>query len=142
MVGGGGPRVLSLAAREADIVSISNVPFVARNEDGLDPQAEAQRRMGYVRAAASDRFENLDIESSPYFAEITNDPESALADLESKTGIAEKILRDHPNVLVGSVETVVDVLQSRREELGINYVTVQQSQIDAFAPVVARLRGL
>ncbi len=117
-------------------------PLRARNEDGLDPQAEAQRRMGYVRAAASDRFENLDIESSPYFAEITNDPESALADLESKTGIAEKILRDHPNVLVGSVETFVDVLQSRREELGINYVTVQQSQIDAFAPVVARLRGL
>ena len=103
MVGGGGRRVLTLAAREADIVSMSNVPFVARNDDGLDPHAEAQRRAGYVRAAAADRFENMDIESSPYFAQITDDPEFALADLAAKTGIAEEILRDHPNVLIGSV---------------------------------------
>ena len=49
MIGGGGPRVLSLAGREADIVSMSSVPFVARDADGLDPQAVAQRRIGFVR---------------------------------------------------------------------------------------------
>ena len=141
MVGGGGRRVLTLAAREADIVSISNVPFVARNDAGLDPHAEAQRRAGYVRAAAADRFEDMDIESSPYFAQITDDPEFALTDLAAKTGIAEEILRGHPNVLIGSVDTVVDVLQSRRDELGINYVTVQQPQAEAFAAVVAMLSG-
>ena len=141
MVGGGGRRVLTLAAREADIVSISNVPFVARNDAGLDPHAEAQRRAGYVSAAAADRFEDMDIESSPYFAQITGDPEFALADLAAKTGIAEEILRGHPNVLIGSVDTVVDVLQSRRDELGINYVTVQQPQAEAFAAVVAMLSG-
>jgi hypothetical protein len=36
----------------------------------------------------------------------------------------------------------VECLQSRREELGVNYVTIQQPRIEAFAPVVARLRGL
>ena len=51
------------------------------------------------------------------------------------------MLRDHPNVLVGSPESVVETLHSRRETLGVNYVTVQQSQIESFAPVVARLRG-
>ncbi len=142
MVGGGGQRVLTLAGRKADIVSISNVPFIARNEAGLDPQAEAQRRMGYVRAVAAERFENLDIESSPYFTEITDDPESALANLSSSTGIAAEILRTHPNVLIGSVEEAVDVLESRREVLGINYVTVQQAQAEPFAPIVARLHGL
>jgi hypothetical protein len=121
---------------------ISNVPFVARNDDGLDPLAEARRRMGYVRAAAADRFENLDIESSPFFAEITDDADTALAELASKTGIAGEILRGHPNVLIGSVDAVVDVLQSRREELGVNYVTVQQRQAEAFAPIVAALHGL
>ena len=45
-------------------------------------------------------------------------------------------------MLIGSVDTVVEVLQSRREELGINYVTVQQPRLDAFAPIVARLHGL
>ena len=142
MVGGAGQRVLSLAAREADIVSISNVPFVAHNEAGLDPRSEAQRRTGCVRAAAADRFGNLEIESSPYFTEITDDAERALANLASATGISADILREHPNVLIGSVDTVVEVLQSRREELGINYVTVQQPRLDAFAPIVARLHGL
>ncbi len=41
MIGGGGPRMLSFAGREADIVSMSSVPFVARDAEGLDPQAVA-----------------------------------------------------------------------------------------------------
>ena len=87
MIGGGGQRVLSLAGREADIVSISSVPFVARDADGLDPQAVAQRRIGFVRDAAGERFGDLDVESSPYFTEITDYPETALADLAKSTGI-------------------------------------------------------
>jgi probable F420-dependent oxidoreductase len=144
MIGGGGQRVLSLAGREADIVSISSVPFVARDADGLDPQAVAGRRISFVRDAAGERFGALDVESSPYFTQITDDPETALAGLAEvakSTGIAIELLRDHPNVLVGSVESVVETLHSRREKLGINYVTVQQSQIESFAPVVALLHG-
>src|ERR1700761_6424379 len=136
MIGGGGRRVLSLAGREADIVSISSVPFVARDADGLDPQAVAGRRIGFVRKAAGERFGGLEVESSPYFAQITDDPETALAGIAKSTGIDAELLRDHPNVLIGSVESVVETLCSRREELGVNYVTVQQAQIGSFAPVV------
>jgi hypothetical protein len=39
------------------------------------------------------------------------------------------------------VESIVETLCSRRDELGVNYVTVQQSQLASFAPVVARLHG-
>jgi hypothetical protein len=94
-----------------------------------------------VRDAAGERFHRLDVESSPYFTEIADDPETTLAGLARSTGIAIELLRDHPNVLVGSLESVVEMLCSRRERLGINYVTVQQSQIGSFAPVVARLHG-
>jgi len=142
IIGGGGRRVLGLAAREADIVSISNVPFVESNDAGLSPHEEARRRIGYVQAAAPERFDTLEVESSPYFTEITDDQDSALAELASKTQIPTEVLRDHPNVLIGSPATVADVLLSRRDELGVNYVTVQQSQIQAFAPIVARLHGL
>jgi probable F420-dependent oxidoreductase len=141
MIGGGGQRVLSLAGREADIVSISSVPFVTRDAEGLDPQAVALRRTEFVRAAAGERYRGLDIESSPYFTEITDDPEAMLAGVAKSTGIANDLLRDHPNVLVGSLENVVEKLYSRRETLGVNYVTVQQSQIESFAPVVALLHG-
>jgi probable F420-dependent oxidoreductase len=144
MIGGGGQRVLSLAGREADIISISTVPFVPRDADGLDPQAVAERRIGFVRDAAGERFGGLDVESSPYFTEITDDRDTALAGLArvaKATGLDAELLRDHPNVLVGSLESIVETVCSRREKLGINYVTVQQSQIESFAPVVARLHG-
>ena len=141
MIGGGGQRVLSFAGREADIVSISSVPFVARDAEGLDPQAVALRRTEFVRAAAGERYAGLDVETSPYFTEITDDPEAFLAAVGKSTGIAVDLLRDHPNVLVGSLESVVETLHSRRETLGVNYVTVQQSQIESFAPVVALLHG-
>ncbi len=141
MIGGGGPRVLSLAGREADIVSMSSVPFVARDADGLDPHAVAQRRIDVVRSAAGERYGRLDVESSPYFTSITDDPEAALADAAKSTGISADVLREHPNVLIGSLETIVDKLYSSRDSLGVNYVTVQQSQIESFATVVDRLHG-
>ena len=50
-------------------------------------------------------------------------------------------LLDHPNVLIGTTEEIVERLHSRREALGMNYVTIQQAQVDAFAEVVARLGG-
>jgi probable F420-dependent oxidoreductase len=141
MIGGGGQRILSFAGREADIVSMSSVPFVQYDADGLDPQTVAQRRIGFVRAAAGARFGRLDVESSPYFTEITDGPEAALAGVAESTGISPDLLRNHPNVLIGSPESIVESLCSRRETLGVNYVTVQQSQIESFAPVVAVLRG-
>ena len=141
MIGGGGQRVLSLAGREADIVSISSVPFVARDADGLDPQAVAQRRIGFVRAAAGERYRRS---RRREFAVLHRDHRRSrdrLAGLAKSTGISADLLRDHPNVLVGSSESVVEMLHSRRETFGVNYVTVQQSQIESFAPVVARLHG-
>ena len=141
MIGGGGPRVLTFAGREADIVSMSSVPFVARDAEGLDPHAVAQRRIGVVQNAAGDRYRELDVESSPYFTAITDDPGAALDAAATATGMSAEALRDHPNVLIGSLEAVAETLHSRRETLGVNYVTVQQNQIATFAPLVEQLSG-
>jgi probable F420-dependent oxidoreductase len=144
MIGGGHKRVLTYAGSEADIVSINTVPFVLRNDDGLTPQGEAERRFSYVRAAAGARLADLDIESSPYFvsiSEFVDDSAGAYERLATKTGIEVGILRDHPNVLVGTPDFIVDTLQQRRETYGTNYITVQQTQAERFAPIVARLTG-
>ena len=108
MIGGGGPRVLTFAGREADIVSMSSVPFVACDAEGLDPHAVAQRRIGFVRKAAGDRYGELDVESSPYFTAITDDPGPALDRAATATGMSAEALRDHPNVLIGSLEVVAE----------------------------------
>lgn len=141
MIGGGRRRVLTYAGQEADIVSINTVPFALRTDDGLTPQEEAQRRFEYVRAAAGTRIGDLDVESSPYFVSIADDADDAYDRIAVKTGMARDVLRDHPNVLVGSVDEIAETLQARREDFGVNYVTVQQTQAERFAPIVARLTG-
>jgi probable F420-dependent oxidoreductase len=135
MIGGGRRRVLSLAAREADIVSIANVPF------GGSPHEEALRRLTFVRDAAGERFASLDIESSPFFTEITDDTDAALARVAELMRISPEGLLDHPNVLIGSAAEIADRLRERRETLGVNYVSVQQAQLESFAPIAAALTG-
>lgn len=142
MIGGSRKRVLALAGREADIVSLANVPWVAVNEAGLTPVEEAVRRVGYARGAAGSRFEQLDVETSPYFSEITDRIDEALARLSaSMRGADPAVLRDHPNVLVGPVARIVDQLEQRRSVIGANYITVPQHLMDDFAPVCSALSG-
>jgi alkanesulfonate monooxygenase SsuD/methylene tetrahydromethanopterin reductase-like flavin-dependent oxidoreductase (luciferase family) len=141
MIGGSRKRVLSLAGREADIVSFANVPFEPVNADGLTPQQEAERRCGYARDAAGDRFAELDVESSPYFAAVTDDPRPKLAPLAERFGVSTDAMLEHPNVLMGTADAVVEQLVARRERYGVNYVSFQQANLEAFAPIVARLTG-
>jgi probable F420-dependent oxidoreductase len=142
MIGGSRKRVLSLAGREADIVSLANVPWTPVNQSGLTPQQEAARRVGFVRQAAGDRFEQLDIESSPYFSEVTANPEQVLVTMAARMRNADpEVLREHPNVLVGPPGQIIERLQRQRELLGVNYISIPQEHLDSFAPICARLSG-
>ncbi|SEP99878.1 probable F420-dependent oxidoreductase, MSMEG_2516 family [Streptomyces sp. yr375] len=141
MIGGSRRRVLSFAARAADIVSIANVPFDEVNSAGRTPPEEATHRFGVVQDAAGERFGDLEIESSPFFVRITDEPEAAAAKLAEALHTPPAVLLNHPNVLIGTVDEIVDRLQERREVFGPNYITVQQSEAERFAPVAARLAG-
>ncbi|MGW0683999.1 TIGR03621 family F420-dependent LLM class oxidoreductase [Streptomyces sp. NPDC002754] len=141
MIGGSRRRVLSFAAREADIVSLANVPFDARNAAGRTPAEEAAHRYGLVREAAGEHISRLEVESSPFFARITDDPASAADRVARTLGISSDGLPEHPNVVIGTLDEVVERLQERRTRFGANYITVQQGEAERFAPVVARLTG-
>jgi probable F420-dependent oxidoreductase len=142
MIGGSRKRVLSLAAREAHIVSMSHVALAPVNEEGLTPMEEAERRLGFIRDAAGARFGTFDIESSPYWADATDDVEDTLARRAVQLRNADpEVLRNHPNVLIGPVPFVVELLQERRATTGVNYVTVPGDRLEQFAPVVAALTG-
>src|SRR5262245_11767614 len=125
IVGGSRKRVLSLAAREADIVSMSHVPWTPLNDAGLTPMEEAARRHRFIVGAAGDRLGTLDIESSPYWSDVTDDAEGVLARRAVQLRNADPaVLREHPNVLIGSVSRICELLEERRETTGVNYVTV------------------
>jgi probable F420-dependent oxidoreductase len=140
MIGGQKKRLLSLAGREAQIASINFIPYV-RTIDGLSPWQEMQRRLGYIREAAGDRYPDIELEASPYDLAITNASDAAHQEIAVRRRVPVEAVPGHPNALVGSVEHAADVLRQRREVTGISYITVPCAQMDAFAPVVARLHG-
>ena len=140
MIGGNRKRLLSLAAREADIASLNHVPF-GPTEDGLMPQEELLRRVRYIEEAAGGRFDDIELETSPYWLAITTDASGAVERLAKTVKTSPHGLADHPNVLVGSVDGIADRLIERREATAISYVTVPHAHMHDFAPVVARLAG-
>ncbi|WP_253843179.1 LLM class flavin-dependent oxidoreductase, partial [Mycobacterium colombiense] len=105
MIGGSRKRVLSLAAREADVVSLNNVEWHPVNAAGLTPMQELERRFQMVREAAGERFERLEVESSPYAIEVTESVQEALERWASRLRVvvpevSPETLREHPNVLI------------------------------------------
>jgi probable F420-dependent oxidoreductase len=146
MIGGTGRRMLSLAARRADIVSI--------NLNGPVPGTAAamDERIEWITAAAQGRPELPEINNIIGTCIVSEgDRREALArELERQraagydfmtAALTEDELLESPSALIGSVEFLVEDLQRWRERWGISYVIVTYPELDAFAPVVARLAG-
>ena len=154
MVGGGGRRVLELAGREADIVSFS--PRMLPGQGPAAPRdprsitlAATEEKIGWVRAAAGERFDALDLNVYPSLVAPTltapGDERRVAADLaatiEQRTGITLTVdeMLEAPNVFVGSVDSLVAKLRRLRTGLGINSFMV--GDIATLGPVVERLAG-
>ena len=157
MIGGGGRKVLSVAARHADIVQLmpSNRggrdvarPVAVlrardRGEDRLDPrgrrgplrrdraQCPAPRMRGHRAARAS---------TSPTW------PTASPASIERMGGgridLGEEDLRRSPIVAVGSLDDVCETLVETRARYGISYFAAPiDAPPDVLAPVIERLAG-
>jgi probable F420-dependent oxidoreductase len=145
LLGGGGPRMLRLAAREADIV---NVNFnlrdgrVSRNlvRSGL---AEAtDEKMAWIREAAGERLEQIELSVTVFLANITDDRISVATPLAAGLGAEATDVIEMPHFLIGTVDEVVDQLTERRARYGISFVIVPGDVVESFAPVVQRLAGV
>ncbi len=134
MIGGGGPRILSLAAREADIVAL--VPQVdARGRhrpSDITGRATAQK-VARIKNAAGERFARLEINGYVADAEVGG--------LGARAKRLALSLLDSPYFLYGSAAQVTRDLLRRRERLGISYYSIPERSMESFAPVVAALAG-
>ena len=140
-IGGGGKRVLSLAAREADIIG-----FVPRNHArGLDMQsatADATAlKVEWVREAAGDRFHQLELSSMVFVVAISNNYEQVAQEIGNRFGLSPEQVLGASHVLIGTVDQIGDEILLRRERYGISYIEILDKYIDIFAPIVARLAG-
>ncbi len=144
IVGGGGRRVLTIAGRCADIVSI-NVDLRA-GTGGVEtaPNASPQstlEKVAWVKEAAGERFEDIELNCLIGFALITDDRQKILDAMAPTFGVDASDAVHVPVVLIGTIEQMVDELQWRRQEYGISYFSIEADCWDTMAPVVARLAG-
>ena len=145
LIGGNGPRLLTLAAREADIVGLSGITF---RGGGAEPDlagwraAEVDRRIRLVREAAGERYERLELNALVQRVVVTSDRREEAEVLARRwPQLSAADVLDSPYALVGTVDQMVEDLVKRRERWGISYYVVFEPAMEALAPVVARLAG-
>lgn len=153
-VGGGSPRVLRIAGREADIVGIN--ASLRAGELGAHAVRDLSRervaeKIGWAREgaeAAGRDFAGIELEMNHWLTRVTPTPAAARDFVErvaARHEVDPELLAESPSVLVGTVAQIVDTLQARRDELGISNLQLDAGfptpDLDSFAPVIAQLAG-
>jgi probable F420-dependent oxidoreductase len=144
MIGGGGPKILALAAAEADIVGI-NPKIIGRK---INPQSMAttaadtiDEKLAAVREAAGDRFGELELQMQIFKTVVTDRPEETAEQLAPAFGLPPEVVLEAPFFQIGSVDQIADDIVGLRERWGISYVLFQADAIVPMGPVVERLTG-
>jgi alkanesulfonate monooxygenase SsuD/methylene tetrahydromethanopterin reductase-like flavin-dependent oxidoreductase (luciferase family) len=146
LIGGNGPRLLALAAQQADIVGLSGITFrrggTAPDLSGWKTPGVDDRLRLMREAAGAERFAELELNALVQRVIVTQDRHSTAADLTKRwTQLSAADILQSPYVLIGTTDQMIEDLRARRERWGISYYVIFEPFIDAFAPVVARLAG-
>jgi probable F420-dependent oxidoreductase len=146
IVGGGAPRVLGLAGREADIVSLNfNNSSGVLGSPSFDPwmAAEVHKKLGWVKDGAGSRFDDIEFEIGIKMVAIEDSQMAGVQAVVDAYGVTFEDVRSSPFTLIGSVDSICDDLYGLREQFGISYINVQDwgGGGKIFAPVVARMTG-
>jgi probable F420-dependent oxidoreductase len=147
LIGGNGPLLLALAAREADIVGLSGITFKSGGAAAPDlagwTLSSVDERVQRIREiAGEERYARLELNALVQRVVVTEDRHKAAEELTSRwPQLSSDDILQSPYVLIGTVDQMVEALTARRERWDISYYVVQEPYMDDFAPVVARLAG-
>jgi probable F420-dependent oxidoreductase len=144
LVGAGGPRMLRLAARHADIVGVLPAP-IRDSADSDDPRdrlpAAFDAKIGVVREAAGDRFGRLEINAFGTFI-ITGNRRAETEKLiarRSWTGIDVEAVWQMPTIFIGSLDQIRSDLHERRQRFGLSYLVAGEASLPALTEIVSGL---
>jgi probable F420-dependent oxidoreductase len=150
-LGGGGKRLLTLAAREAQVIGVSPRLVSVDGKPVPDPRsitaAATEEKIGWIREAAGDRFAEIELNTYPATGPIvvTNEPRAEaqrrVDRVRDRTGVeltVEEVL-ESPHTYVGSTKDLIAKFLELRERFGISSFLIDD--LDAMAPVVEELAG-
>ena len=145
VIGGNGPRLLALAAAEADVVGLSGITF---RRGGTEPDLTAFRaaavdeRVRHLREAAGVRFERLELSALVQRVIVTDDRRAGAEELARRwPALGVDDILDSPFLLLGTLDEIAGQLVARRARWGISSYVIFEPALDAFASIVARLAG-
>jgi len=144
LVGAGGPRMLRLAARHADIVGVLPAP-IRGPTDSDDPRdrlpAAFDAKVSVIREAAPDRFGSLEINAFGTFI-ITGQRRADTEDLIARrgwTGIGVEEVWQMPTIFIGSPDQIRSDLAERRDRFGLSYLVAGEASLPALAEIAGGL---
>src|SRR5215207_6100710 len=149
MLGGGGRRLLSLAAREAQIVGLApRIPNPAQPDIHSCLADATAEKVAWIREAAGARFESLELNTYTALGpvQVTDDALAAgrvVAErIEQGYGVSLTVeeLLDSRHVFIGTVPQLIDKCLGLRERFSITYIFAFGA-LREFAPVVQQLTG-
>lgn len=146
LVGGGGRRILTLAGREADAVSVNYDLRAGELRPDVAAQgtlAHTRERLRWVSEGIAERTDGVQPELSVTVSVtlVTGDRRSAASGLGAVVGLGAEDVLASPHFAVGTPAEIGDDLCRRRDELGISYFVLGGNGWEALAPVVERLSG-
>lgn len=144
VVGGGGKKILDIAAEFADIVGVNpKLPhgrFTAELVNEIT-QDSYEQKCEYLFERLAVHGRSVELQCRTVVARCEERESAWLEDLAASFGVEEKVAREMPPVLVGTHDYLVEMIEARREKFGINYWVIHQDEMEQFAPVVASLVG-
>lgn len=142
VIGGGSKRILTVAGQEADIVGLTTRALPDGSKDNADmTAASATRKASWLREAAGDRFDELELTIMVSDVVVTDDRHAAADRLAAGLSVNGEDVLESPHLLIGTINEMVETLERRREVFGISYYVVVEGNMEKLAPVVARLAG-
>ncbi len=142
LIAGGGPEILTLAGREADIVAV--VPAGITGTGKLAREAVTLETMGeqvaLVSKAAGTRF--AEIELSMFLdCNLTDDREKTIAEMTANAQVDPALIADSAYRGIGTLAQIRDHILRLRGAVGVTYFCLRGPDVERLGPIVRELTG-
>ena len=144
LIGGGGRKVLSLAAREADIVGVNPAARSGAHDAATDldsTEAATDEKLRWVAEAAGARMDEVELCMQVYADCVTDSRAEGDQVLAGRYAFSLEEARKVPYAWVGSVGEICAGLEEKRERLGVSYWVVPEHAMETMGEVVQRMGG-